>query len=55
MRTTNNITLTNKRQYDPLKLLVNQIIDDRKIEETINKTVDASKIRTGKLLSLIHI
>ena len=50
MRTTNNITLTNKRQYDPLKLLVNQIIDDRKIEETINKTVDASKIRTGKLL-----
>lgn len=50
MRTTESITLTNKRQYDPLKLLVNQIIDDRNIEETINKTVDASKIRTGVLV-----
>lgn len=49
MRTTDSITLTNRRQYDPFKTLVNQIIDDRKIEETIQQTVDASKIRTGVL------
>lgn len=50
MRTSDSITLTNRRQFTPLKRLVNQIIDDRKIEQTINKTVDASKIRTGTLL-----
>ncbi len=49
MKTTENITLTNRRQYDPLKLLVNKIVDEREIEKTINKTVDASKIRTGIL------
>lgn len=49
MRTTESITLTNRRQYDPLKLLVNKIVDEREIEKTINKIVDASKIRTGIL------
>ena len=49
MRTTDSMTLTNGRQYAPLKVLVNQIIDEREIEKTINKTVDASKIRTGVL------
>lgn len=49
MRTTDSMTLTNRRQFDPLKVLVNQIIDEREIEKTINKTVDASKIRTGIL------
>ena len=49
MRTTESITLTNRRQYAPLKLLVNKIVDEREIEKTINKTVDASKIRTGIL------
>ena len=49
MRTTDSITLTNRRQYDPFRILVNQIIDEREIEKTINKTVDASKTRTGVL------
>ena len=47
MKTSNNITLTNGRTYRPLKLLVNKVIDERGVEETINKTVDASKLRTG--------
>lgn len=50
MRTSENITLTNGRQYSVLRMLVNRIVDERKIEEKVNKTVDASKIRTGKLV-----
>ena len=38
MRTTDSMTLTNRRQFNPLKVLVNQIIDEREIEKTINKT-----------------
>lgn len=47
MRTSDSITLTNRRQYDPLKRIVNRIIEDKQIEEIIHKTVDAAKLRTG--------
>lgn len=47
MRTTDSITLTSRRQYEPIKRVVNQIIDDKKIEQTIDQKIDASKTRTG--------
>lgn len=50
MRTSESITLTNGRQFKVLRTLVNRIVDEREIEKTIDKTVDASKIRTGKLI-----
>lgn len=49
MKTSDSITLTNSRQYNVLKVLVNRIVDERKIEEKVNQTIDASKIRTGIL------
>lgn len=50
MRTSESITLTNGRQFKVIRTLVNRIVDEREIEKTIDKTVDASKIRTGKLI-----
>ncbi|MCR5026991.1 MAG: hypothetical protein K6A34_06090 [Methanobrevibacter sp.] len=47
MRTINDITLTNGREFKTLDLVVNKVIDNRKIEQTIDETVDSSKTRTG--------
>lgn len=49
MKTTNDITLTNGREFKTLDIVVNKVIDNRKIEQTIEETVDAAKIRTGKI------
>lgn len=49
MKTIKDITLTNGREFKTLDLLVNKVIDNRKIEQTIEETVDAAKIRIGKI------
>ncbi|MBQ2653069.1 MAG: hypothetical protein IJF83_05895 [Methanobrevibacter sp.] len=49
MKTTENITLTNRRQLAPIKTIVDKAIEEKEIEKTIDKTVDASKSRTGVL------